>query len=464
MNNINIQNKLQSQRKFFDEYKTYDINQRIVWLKTLKQSLINHEQELLVALKQDLGRDETVGYMSEVKLVYHELNNFIKHIKKWSKDTYVKPILLMFHKKARIAHIPHGQIYEIVPFNFPILLSLQPLTAAIACGNVVTLKMSNLTIHVNEVIQKIVSVLPNDLVYYLDEKLENIDYEDLNQYPWDFIFFTGGIDTAKKIYSQQYFRFIPTVFELGGKSPMIIDDTINLKFAATKYLTTKLINSGQICVAADYLIIKKDVVQEFTKILKEVYETNFKNKRFYNGNLISKTKVDEVNSWLNKQNKNDFIIYDMHNVKGYDELKFCFIDYKNVCDKQYLDHELFCPIGYYYTYSETSDILDIIKLHPFPLAFYCFSKNKTLINFLKYHTQSGAFIVNDTLVHVFQSNLPFGGIKSSGLGQYHGKKSFLTFSINKPCLESKWYGDKLIDENRLFDKNYWLTKIIRKHK
>ncbi|MBO6094668.1 aldehyde dehydrogenase [bacterium] len=110
------------------------------------------------------------------------------------------------------------------------------------------------------------------------------------------MFFTGGIDTAKKIYSQQYFRFIPTVFELGGKSPMIIDDTIDLKFAATKYLTTKLINSGQICVAADYLIIKKNVVQEFVKNLKEVYETNFKTKTFYNGNLISKTKVDQVNS------------------------------------------------------------------------------------------------------------------------------------------------------------------------
>ena len=324
--------------------------------------------------------------------------------------------------------------------------------------------MSNLTINVNKVIQKIISVLPKDLVYYIDEELDAIDYEDLNQYPWDFIFFTGGIDTARKIYSQQYFRFIPTVFELGGKSPMIIDDTIDLKFAATKYLTNKLINSSQICVAADYLIIKDNVIEVFKKTLKGVYETSFKNKTFYSGNIINKNKAEEVNIWLNKQNKNDFIIYDMHNVKGYDELKFCFIDYKNVIDKTYLDHELVCPIGYFYTYNNLSNILDIIKLHPYSLAFYCFSKDLKLINFLKYHTQSGAFIVNDTLVHVFQSNLPFGGIKSSGLGQYHGKKSFLTFSINKPCLESKWYGDKIVDENKLFDKNYWLTKMIKKHK
>ena len=464
MKNLNIQSRLQAQRKYFDKYQTYDINQRIQWLKALKKSLINHEQELLEALKKDLGRDETVGYMTEVKLVYHELNNFIKHIKKWSKDTYVKPILLMFHKKARIAHLPHGQVYEVVPFNFPILLSLQPLTAAIACGNVVALKMSNLTINVNQVIQKIMNVLPKDLVYYIDEELDAIDYEDLNEYPWDFIFFTGGIDTARKIYSQQYFRFIPTVFELGGKSPMIIDDTIDLKFAATKYLTTKLINSGQICVAADYLIIKDNVIEAFKKTLKEVYETSFKNKTFYNGNIITKKKAEEVNDWLNKQNKDNFTIYDMHNVKGYDELKFCFIDYQNVNDKIYLDHELFSPIGYFYTYNNLSDILNILKLHPYSLAFYCFSKDLNLINFLKYHTQSGAFIVNDTLVHVFQSNLPFGGIKSSGLGQYHGKKSFLTFSINKPCLESKWYGDKLIDENKLFNKDYWLTKMIKKHK
>lgn len=464
MINEKVDGILKRQREFFDSSNTLSIEQRITWLKLLQESIKKNEENLLIALKQDLGRQANVSYVFELKLVYEELKKFIHHLKHWAKDSWVKPMFLLFHKKARISHQPHGQIYLIVPFNFPVLLGLQPLVGAIGAGNVILFKPSKLTPSVNKVLKTILSALPNDLVYFLDETLSRDEVTKLNKYPWDFVFFTGSLSTAAKIYSEQYDRFIPAVFELGGKSPMVIDETADLTLAARKLLTTKLINSGQICVAVDYLIIKKEIEENFKKILVQVYEKDFSNNQFYNGNLITKEKSDEVNDWIDHENEQNFLIKKYHNVKGYQELKFAFIKYDDVNNKNYLQNELFSPISYYLTYENKEDIVKIVKQHNYPLVFYCFSKNNDLINYLKYHTQSGAFVVNDTLLHVFHSNLPFGGIKSSGLGRYHGKYSFESFSINKPFMRSKWYGDaKVFDPEQLFDDNNWLARWIKKH-
>ncbi len=452
---------LKDQRDFFDSFQTFDINKRKNWLNLLKNNLIKYEDELLKALNSDLGRDEAVGFMTELQIVYHELHLFYKNIKKWSKDTKVKSSLLMFHKKAKIVHNPHGQVYLIVPFNFPILLSLQPLVASIACGNVTFLKMSNMTPNVNQVLKKILAILPKEVVYFLDEQISSEDRDELNKYPWDFIFFTGSKQTASKIYASQYHNFIPSVFELGGKSPMVIDDTINLELACKKYLNTKLINAGQICVAADYLIIKKNVEKDFVNTLQKIYNSDFAKASYFTGNLISEQKAIEVNNWLEKQDK--LIINDHKNVKGYDEVRFAFINYLDAKDTSYLDNELFAPIGYYHTYSDNEEIINIVKKHNFPLAFYCFSNDQNLINYLKTYTQSGAFVVNDTLIHVAHPNLPFGGIKNSGLGKYHAKQSFETFSVNKAYLNNNCL-NKLVNENKFFEKNYWIFKKIRKRK
>ena len=459
-----IANQLALHQKFFLSQTTFDVKQRINWLKTFKNAIKQHQDELLAALKQDLNRSIAIGFLTEVQIVYHELDTFIKHLKCWSKDSYVPPILLLFHKKARIIHSPHGIVYLIVPFNFPILLSLQPLVASIGCGNVTVVKMPTLTPNVNKVVQKILSYLPNELVSVLPNNLTQDDRHDLNYYPWDFIFFTGSKNTAAKIYACQYNRFIPTVFELGGKSPMIVDDTCDLKLAVHKYLNTKLINAGQICVAADYLILKENIVQEFTNLLVNIYHKEYQNSNIYTGKLISQNKIDEVQHWIDKQNQQDFILLNYQTVDNLKQLQFCFIPYSKCQDKQYLENELFSPIGYYYTYHDIGDLTKIVKSHDNPLVLYCFSKDKSLINFCKHYFASGAMVVNDTLVHVFHGNLPFGGVKDSGLGKYHGKYSFLTFSHNEPYLYSKWYGDKIIDENKLFDENFFLTKHLMNKK
>lgn len=459
-----IAKQLALHQKFFASQSTFDLNQRLRWLRTFKQAIQENQAELLKALQQDLNRSLAIGFLTEVEIVYHELDTFIKHLKHWSKDSYVPPILLLFHKKARIIHSPHGIVYLIVPFNFPILLSLQPLVGSIGCGNVTVVKMPTLTPNVNKVIRKILSYLPPELVSVLPDNLTGDDRHDLNYYPWDFIFFTGSKTTAAKIYSCQYHRFIPTVFELGGKSPMIVDDTCDLKLAVKKYLNTKLINAGQICVAADYLILKENIVNQFTKLLVEIYHQEYENSSIYTGKLISQKKIDEVQQWIDKQHQQDFILLTYHTVNNQKQLQFCFIPFAKCEDKSYLDSELFSPIGYYQTYHDFNDLSKIVKTHDNPLVLYCFSKDQNLINFCKHYFASGAMVVNDTLIHVFHANLPFGGVKDSGLGKYHGKASFLTFSHNEPYLYSKWYGDKIIDENKLFDENFFITKHLMNKK
>lgn len=464
MINTKIDEALEKQRKFFDDSKTLDVKQRITWLKTLQKSLYDNEEEILNALRQDLGRNPNVSYIFELKSVYLELKKFIRHLKHWTKETHVKPMLLLFHKKARIVHQPHGQVYLIVPFNFPVLLGLEPLVGALGAGNVVFYKPSKLTPSVNKIIKKVLSVFPEELVYFCDDSLSTAELGELNEYAWDFIFFTGSGSTAAKIYGEQFKRFIPAVFELGGKSPMVIDETADLELSAKKFLATKLINSGQICVAVDYIIIQKNIAEKFNQVLTDIYNKHFSNNQYYNGNLITKEKATEVEKWISGEDPTKFIIKKDHNIKGYNELKFAFISYDDVKNKQYLQQELFSPISYYLTYETKQDVVNIIKKYNYPLVMYCFSKNQNFINYLKYHTQSGAFVVNDTLVHVFDTNLPFGGIKSSGLGKYHGKYSFQAFSINKSVISSKWYGDsKIFDQEQIYDEKTWLGRWARKH-
>lgn len=453
-----IKNIINKQRVFFNSKKTFDIQRRKELLKNLKKEIENNEKEIENALFKDLGKSEGESYLTELHFIYSELNIAIKNIDKWVKRKSVRSSLLNFPSSDYIIAQPYGITLHISPWNYPFQLSIAPLIGAIAAGNTVILKPSEYSINTSLVLEKIIdNVFPEDLVKVIQGGPE--EATELLNYRWDYIFFTGSLNVGK-IVAEKAAKFLtPTTLELGGKNPCIIDETASIKVTAKRIVWGKFINCGQTCIAPDFLIvnekIKNKLVNEIINQIKHIYGDDAQVSDSY-GRIISKKHIDFLSSLLNNEN----IIYggkiDSEN-KYFEPTLVEITDFNSNLMKQ----EIFGPILPIYKYKDFNEIDEIIRRYKDPLALYIFTKKRKFGEKFLNNYSFGGGAINDTVVHIANDRLPFGGVGNSGMGKYHGESTFKTFSHFKPYISKPFWIDLPLRYPPFKKKISFLKKVLK---
>lgn len=419
---------LDNMDKFLQSETAFDINYRINALKNLKASIKKYEDEILSALYHDLGKNEFEAYETEIGLCYTEINNFIKNTKKWSKPKNVRTNIINFGAKSVIKPSAYGKVLIISPWNYPFQLAIMPLIGAIGAGNCVFLKLSEYSINTSKVIIKILKHA-FDENYVFGTYLEKEETQKLLKENFEYIFFTGSPKIGKKIMESASKNLTPVTLELGGKSPCIVFDDCDLDLAAKRTVFGKFLNAGQTCVAPDYCLVQKNIKDKFLKALIKYIKIFYGENQLQSNNLgkiINHLHFERLKNHLEKSQ----IIFggniDEQNLKIQPSII-----------KNNIDEEIFGPILPIIEFGNTENIKNYIKKYPTPLSMYIFTKNNAIIEELTNTISFGGGCINDTIMHLTNENLPFGGIGNSGMGSYHGKKSFDTFSHSKSILIRK---------------------------
>lgn len=427
----NISKKYEKQKKFFNSGTSKSIQYRINSLKKLKKNISLNENEIINALKSDLGKSETETFFSEIALIYIEINLALKNVKRWSKKRKVSSSLINFLSSDYIIPEPYGVTLNISPWNYPFQLSISPLIGAVAAGNTVILKPSEFSSKTSEIIKKIIeNTFENS---HVDVILGGPEIgSKLLDFSWDYIFFTGSTNIGKIIAQKAAINLTPTTLELGGKNPCIVDETANLKVASKRIVFGKFLNCGQTCIAPDFILVHESVKKDFTdKIIeriKKIYNEDVENSENYS-RIINKKHFSRLIKLLEK----DKIIYGGKNNPNSNFIEPTLIDGSNF-NSSLMKEEIFGPILPVVSYSNKNELKKILDNYKDPLAFYIFSNDKKFSNELIKRYSFGGAAVNDTISQIVNHRLPFGGIRNSGLGSYHGKQSFKTFSFYKPYI------------------------------
>ncbi|MDE6660503.1 MAG: aldehyde dehydrogenase [Anaeroplasmataceae bacterium] len=432
---MEIKELIHKQKEFFEQGKTLSFKTRKNILKQLKNKIIQYEPKLYQAIYKDLGKSEIESFMCEIGLVLSDLSYQLKHLKGNMKKKHKKTPLAQFKGKSYIEPSPYGNTLIIAPWNYPILLALEPFVGAIAAGNTVILKPSEYSVETSAVLKDLIAeVFPEEYAAVVlgdagvaSELLEN---------EFDYIFFTGGTNIGKKVALAASKYLTPMTLELGGKSPVIVDSSAKINLAAKRIVFGKFLNAGQTCVAPDYILVhkskKEELVQALISWIQKLYPNSLENNSYVK--IINERHFNRI---LNYINTGDKVIYG--GKSSLDALKIEPTLLEASMDSPVMQDEIFGPVLPILTYETSQDLLNIINKHPNPLALYIFSTKKKNINWITTHIQFGGGCVNDTIIHLATNELPFGGVRQSGVGSYHGKKSFETFSHYKSILsKANW--------------------------
>ena len=427
----NISKKYEKQKKFFNSGTSKSIQYRINSLKKLKKNISLNENEIINALKSDLGKSETETFFSEIALIYIEINLALKNVKRWSKKRKVSSSLINFLSSDYIIPEPYGVTLNISPWNYPFQLSISPLIGAVAAGNTVILKPSEFSSKTSEIIKKIIE---NTFEKgHVDVILGGPEIgSKLLDFNWDYIFFTGSTNIGKIVAQKAAINLTPTTLELGGKNPCIVDETANLKVASKRIVFGKFLNCGQTCIAPDFILVhesvKKDFTEKIIERIRKIYNEDVENSENYS-RIINKKHFSRLIKLLEK----DKIIYGGKNNPNSNFIEPTLIDGSSF-NSSLMKEEIFGPILPVVSYSNKDELKKILDNYKDPLAFYIFSNDKKFSNELIKRYSFGGAAVNDTISQIVNHRLPFGGIRNSGLGSYHGKQSFKTFSFYKPYI------------------------------
>jgi len=427
----NISKKYEKQKKFFNSGTSKSIQYRINSLKKLKKNISLNENKIINALKSDLGKSETETFFSEIALIYIEINLALKNVKRWSKKRKISSSLINFLTSDYIIPEPFGVTLNISPWNYPFQLSISPLIGAVAAGNTVMLKPSEFSSKTSEIIKKIIETTFEK--GHVDVILGGPEIgSKLLDFNWDYIFFTGSTNIGKIVAQKAAINLTPTTLELGGKNPCIVDETANLKVASKRIVFGKFLNCGQTCIAPDFILVhesvKKDFTEKIIERIKKIYNEDVENSENYS-RIINKKHFSRLIKLLEK----DKIIYGGKNNPNSNFIEPTLIDGSNF-NSSLMKEEIFGPILPVVSYSNKDELKKILDNYKDPLAFYIFSNDKKFSNELIKRYSFGGAAVNDTISQIVNHRLPFGGIRNSGLGSYHGKQSFKTFSFYKPYI------------------------------
>lgn len=425
---MNIPSLLEAQKRFFTTQQTKSVAFRKTSLQRLKSEIIKREKDIVKALHNDFKKSEYESVMTETSIVISELNYTLKNIKKWAKPNWIRPALLNFPSSSKIYKEPYGQTLVIAPWNYPYQLALNPLVGAIAAGNTVLLKPSELTPHTSTIIREIVETVFDKNHVAVVEGGVSVSQELLAQ-RWDYIFFTGSVNVGKIVAKAAAEHLTPVTLELGGKNPCIIDETANLRLAAKRLVWGKCINGGQTCIAPDYLLIHESVkdtfINHFKEEIKLAYGDNPQESPDF-PRIVNERNFDRLAAMLT----NESFLLGGKTDKSDLYISPTLVD-EPALDSEVMKGEIFGPISPVISYKTEEDIHNIISTYEKPLAFYVFTNRSGFAEKMIAKYSFGGGTINDTTVHFTNHRLPFGGVGESGIGGYHGKQTFDIFSHKK---------------------------------
>lgn len=438
-----------------------DINYRKQSLIKLLNCVKLYEQEIIKALNDDFKKCAFEAVLSETAYIVSELNQTIKNIHKLAKPQLVLPSLLNFPSTDYIFKEPFGKVLIISPWNYPYQLALCPLIAAVAAGNQVVLKPSELTPHTSKVVAKIINeVFDSNHVECIEG--DHVVAEKLLSQRWDYIFFTGSVAVGKIVAKAAAEYLTPVTLELGGKNPCIIHQTANLKLAAKRIVWGKFLNAGQTCIAPDYLLVSKKIKPAFIELLKaEVVNAYSENPEA----SVDLPRIINEKNWnrLAKMLDNENIILGGQTNKQNFYIAPTLIDEPSL-NSAVMKEEIFGPILPILSFENEADLAKVISLYEKPLSLYIFSNDKSFAKSIIQNYSFGGGCINDTVVYFSNKRLPFGGVGHSGIGAYHGKLSFNTFTHQKAVVKkANWldiplryapYNGKLKNLNKILK---WLS-------
>jgi aldehyde dehydrogenase (NAD+) len=415
---------LEAQRKFFATGKTLDTNYRIAVLKKLRSLIIFYEKDILDALWDDFHKPEFEATATETRFVLKELNHTIRNLKRWSKTRRTYTPVVHFISRSIIIPQPYGQVLVLSPWNFPFQLAFVPLIGALAAGNCIILKVSAQVPNTASVIEKIIGAMRTESIALIKGDHSTNDY--LLSQKFDFIFFTGSPKVGKHVMRQAAENLIPVVLELGGKNPCVVAADARLDFATKRIIWGKLINCGQTCVCPDYVLIDRKIKDKFLDLIKKeilkFYGDNPQNSNDF-ARVISSESVQRLTGLMRNCDIVTGGITDeatryvsptvIQNVKPGDPI---------------MQEEIFGPILPVIEFENFEEVYGIIEQNPNPLSTYIFTRDRKLVREFLKRTRSGNAAVNETVMQIASPYLPYGGVESSGMGRYHGKSSFDTFS------------------------------------
>ncbi len=452
---------IEKQRSYFATGATRDVKFRIQQLKKLKEAVVKREKALLEALYKDLRKCETEGYLTEIGIVMNDIKEAIDNTRKWSKNKHVPTPL--FHAKAHsyIKSDPYGTVLLIAPWNYPFQLAVAPLVGAIAAGNTVILKPSEYAVHTSKALTELITdIFDEEFVAVVEGGIP--ESQALLNEKFDYIFFTGSTNVGRIVYQAAAKHLTPVTLELGGKSPCIVDEKTHIEYTAKRLVSGKLINVGQTCIAPDYLLVhtnvKDKLIGEVKKQIKSFYGENPQESADY-GRIINKKHFNRLKSMM--ENSGEIIS------GGRTDEKDLYIEptlLDNVMkDDPVMQEEIFGPLLPVLSYTRLEDAIQFVNENPKPLALYMFSKSQKNIDKVMDETSSGGVCINDTVMHFANPNLPFGGVGASGIGAYHGKTSYDTFSHQKGILHKSFLVDAAIRYAPYGGNNSTLLKMMLKY-
>jgi aldehyde dehydrogenase (NAD+) len=430
MENEEIRITLENQRNFFKTGKTIDVDFRVKTLKKLRSLVIQHEQEIKDALWKDFHKPGFEVIATETGFIMKEINLAIRKLKKWSRSGMVWTPLVHFLSYSYITPQPYGQVLVLSPWNYPFQLACLPLIGALAAGNCVVVKTSQQVPNCNAVMEKIIGQLSREIVVMINGDHTISDY--LLSYKFDYIFFTGSGRIGKHVMQKASENLIPVSLELGGKNPCVVAADANLALAARRIAWGKFINAGQTCICSDYLLVDKKIKDRFLELI------SMEIKSFYGEQPEESIDFARIINPGNVKRISALLTTGQIVVGGTVHAENCFIAptvIKDITiDDPIMQEEIFGPVLPVISFENFDEVYGIIERNPKPLATYLFTRSKKLSHEFLRKTQSGSACINETVMQIASPYLPYGGVGNSGMGRYHGKKSFQTFSNMRSVL------------------------------
>lgn len=426
-----------SQKEYYKQGNTKDISFRKQMLSKLYKAIEQWEDLIYEALYKDLRKSYEEAYLTEISILKGEINLHLKNIDKWAKREKIRTPLKLYPSKTYIVKEPLGNALIISPWNYPVQLLLNPLIGAISAGCTAILKPSPYTPNVSQVIHYMISNTFDKNYITVVQGGRNINQE-LLRHRYDIIFFTGSPSLGKVVMASAAQHLTPVVLELGGKSPCVVDKSADISVAAKRIAWGKTLNSGQTCIAPDYLFLHEDIHDEFIKefgvAIEKLHGKDIKESKHY-VKMVNDAAFDRVVGYIS----NCDVLYGGRHDRSSRFIEPTLIEGMNI-DSDVMTEEIFGPVFPIVKYKETEEVVSHIDGREKPLALYYFGDEKTGWQLIS-KTSSGGGCINDTIMHIANENAPFGGVGNSGMGRYHGKESFEAFSHRRTILRNKTFID-----------------------
>jgi len=455
---MSIESIAKKQRNYFYQGETLSVDFRKKQLMKLKKTLIAHQDDIVEAVHKDFGKSSFETYVTEIQVVYDEINYMLKNLKKLAKPQKVRTPLLHFYSKSKIMHDPLGTVLIISPWNYPLALALTPLAGAIAAGNCAVIKPSEVSSHTSALISKIITE-NFDEQYLTVYEGEADTTQTLLKQGFDHCFFTGSTEVGKKIMQTASETLTPVTLELGGKSPCVVTEDADIVKAACRIVWGKFVNAGQTCIAPDFVLVHESVKHRLILMIQEVLRRFYGEQPLENDDyarIITEKHFDRLVGLMD----NESILHGGEYSRDTLSIAPTLVDDPD-WDSQIMTEEIFGPLLPIIGYDSIVDTVHTLQDRPKPLAFYLFTESEVYKEFVMGSLSFGGGCINDTLIHFANLNMPFGGVGHSGMGNYHGKYSFDTFTHSKSVTEKTTlfdiplryppYSSKVLD---------WLKKMM----